>query len=103
MDPKLKKLFGETRLTLTEAARRESVHPSTIWRAALEGRRGVTLETFVHLGRRFTTAEALERFHQRANDTLTKQTPKSDKRRRPGHARAEAELDRFDKAGPDAA
>lgn len=57
-------LSSETPLSLSEAAASCPGRPNitTIWRWCLRGCRGVRLESFVRGGRRFTTAEALERF-----------------------------------------
>lgn len=55
-------ILQEQKLTLTEAARRVGVNPSTCWRWALNGVRGCKLETFSIGVQRFTTFEALERF-----------------------------------------
>jgi hypothetical protein len=55
-------ILHEEQLTLTQAARRVGVNPSTCWRWALNGVRGVKLETFSIGAQRFTTVEALERF-----------------------------------------
>lgn len=58
----MKTLLGESRLTLTKAAHRLGVNPSTTWRWALKGVRGCRLESFNVGAQRFTTAEAIERF-----------------------------------------
>lgn len=60
-------LTESPRRTLTEAARRENKAPSTIWRWALKGCRGVKLETFLHGGTRCTTDPALRRFFDAIN------------------------------------
>jgi hypothetical protein len=56
-------------MSLTQAARRlprlragRPVHPSTVWRWALSGLRGVRLETAMVGGVRVTSAAALRRF-----------------------------------------
>jgi hypothetical protein len=60
-------LMNENRLSFAEAARREKVHTTTIRRWWQKGIRGIFLETFVIGGRRYTTEEALQRFHSRLN------------------------------------
>ncbi len=55
-------ILNERRLTLTQAARKLGVNPSTTWRWSLHGVRGVKLETFSVGVQRFTTEESLERF-----------------------------------------
>lgn len=55
-------MLDEQRLSLTQAARRLGVNPSTTWRWALNGVRGVNLETISVGAKRFTTEEAVERF-----------------------------------------
>ncbi len=57
-------ILKEKLLTLEQAARffPGRVAPSTIWRWHRKGVRGVRLETIVIGGKRFTSAQALERF-----------------------------------------
>jgi hypothetical protein len=55
-------MLTEIRLTLTELAHREGVNPCTVWRWAGRGVRGIVLETFTIGGRRYTTAEAFDRW-----------------------------------------
>ena len=52
----------EQRHSLTEAARQVNVSPSTVWRWAMHGVRGVKLETQVWGAKRFVTESALEQF-----------------------------------------
>jgi hypothetical protein len=61
--------LSDSTLSLTQAARRlprlragRPVHPSTLWRWALTGLRGVRLETAMVGGVRVTSEEALRRF-----------------------------------------
>jgi hypothetical protein len=60
--------LSEHLLTLAAAARElpgssgRGVHPSTVWRWAQRGVRGVRLETILVGGVRYTSREALERF-----------------------------------------
>ena len=55
-------MLTEQRLTLTQAARKLGVNPSSTWRWALHGVRGVKLETYNVGAQRFTSEEAIERF-----------------------------------------
>jgi len=55
-------ILSEQKLSLPQAARRLGVNPSTVWRWTLRGVRGVMLETISIGAKRFTSAEALERF-----------------------------------------
>jgi transposase len=57
-------LLDEDRMSLNEAARRLGVAPSTVWRWALRGVRGVKLETQVWGGKRYVTESSLERFRE---------------------------------------
>jgi hypothetical protein len=54
-------------VTLTEATKIEPSRPdlSTVWRWRLRGIRGVQLETTMRGGKRYTSVEALQRFHER--------------------------------------
>lgn len=56
------RLFHETRLRLSQAAQRQNVSVSTVYRWHYRGVRGVRLETYVVGAVRYTSAEALERF-----------------------------------------
>ena len=98
------RLLNETRLSLTALARRENVHPSTVWRWYARGvqvptgvrqSKSVRLETFVHRGRRWTTEQAWQRFNEAT--TSVDDAPAKDNRpkesRRPGYEQAERELD----------
>ena len=72
-------MLEETVLTLAEAAQRlpaikgKKVHPSSVWRWATQGVRGVHLESWRLGGRCLTTLEAVERFAaklaERSRDT----------------------------------
>lgn len=57
----------ETLLSLTDAAKALPGRPNitTVWRWRSRGVRGVKLETVLCGGRRFTSLEALARFHER--------------------------------------
>lgn len=55
-------LLSETRLTVTQLARREGVTPATVWRWCTHGTRGVVLQTVFIGGRRHTSDEAFARF-----------------------------------------
>ena len=61
--------LSETTLSLSQAARRlprlragRPVHPSTVWRWAMTGLRGIRLETAMIGGVRVTSEAALRRF-----------------------------------------
>lgn len=90
----MKNLLEETRLTLTELARRENVAPPTTWRWDKRGVRGVKLETFVIGGRRFTTEEAFARFVERTTAAADGHTPqaRTNRQREAAIAQAEREL-----------
>lgn len=80
-------LLSERPLTFSQAANTAPGRPcvTTVWRWAMKGVRGVTLESFVRGGRRFTTTEALQRFIQRttaASDGGAAGLPPADSRRR---------------------
>ena len=55
-------LLGESRVSITELARRERVAVSTAWRWVLRGCRGHRLESFAVGGKRYTTDESFARF-----------------------------------------
>lgn len=57
----------ESLVSLTDAAKSEPSRPNvtTVWRWHLRGVRGVKLETTLQGGRRYTSREALRRFHER--------------------------------------
>jgi Protein of unknown function (DUF1580) len=62
---------AEDLVTIPQAARavprgqgQFGVDPSTVWRWHLRGVRGVRLETLLVGGKRFTSAQALDRFFQ---------------------------------------
>jgi hypothetical protein len=61
--------LAATFVLLSKAGRLLSTNPSpaTMWRWAVKGVDGVKLETFKIGGRRYTTAEALDRFVARLN------------------------------------
>jgi hypothetical protein len=63
-------LLEETRITLTELAKREGVNVATTFRWANRGCRGIRLETFLLGGRRFTTVEAFSRFVAQTTATV---------------------------------
>lgn len=81
------------RRTLTDAARREGKGPSTLWRWALKGCRGVKLETFLHGGVRCTTDPALRRFFDAINGASPlSATPRTNRQREAAISKAEREL-----------
>ena len=92
----MQSLFSEQPLTLNDAAKRSRVNPSTTWRWALKGVRGVVLETYALGVKRFTTVEALERFSDRctaaASGGHSSPTQRTNSQRERDIERAEAEL-----------
>jgi hypothetical protein len=69
--------LAATFVLLSKAGRLLSTNPSpaTMWRWALKGVDGVKLETFKIGGRRYTTAEALDRFVARLNGPRSANEP----------------------------
>jgi hypothetical protein len=84
-------LLHEQRLTLNDLASQEGVNPSTIWRWSLRGVRGVKLETFSVGSRRFTTAEAFERFVEATTAAATSQSTSTQSSRQREASIAQAE------------
>jgi hypothetical protein len=60
-------LENETPLTFAQVTKIEPGRPNitTVWRWRNRGCRGIKLETVLSGGRRFTSVEALRRFHER--------------------------------------
>lgn len=91
-------LIEEERLSLSEAARRLNVSPSTCWRWAMRGVRGIKLETQVWGVKRFTTEAALERFSEActaaANGEAVAPQARTPRQRQSDVDRAEKELSR---------
>ena len=89
-------LLAETRLSLTELARREGVAVSTAWRWTLRGVRGAKLETFSVGAKRYTTDEAFGRFVEAttaaAQTTPPPPTVRTHHQRTAAITRAEREL-----------
>lgn len=73
-------MLSEQKLTLNQAARRLGVNPSTTWRWALNGVRGVRLETYSVGVKRYTSVEALERFIAATTAAASNQAVPSDAR-----------------------
>ncbi len=90
-------LLAESRLSLSELARREGVAVPTTWRWAQRGVRGVKIETFAIGGRRYTTAEAFARFVEATTAAAQGVTPpaRTNRQREAAIAKAEAELDKL--------
>lgn len=80
-------ILEEDRLSLGQAARREKVHPGTIFRWITDGLRGgkVKLESFKRGGRTFTSVQAIERFYARLS-------PECADKARQGHRKHSHEL-----------
>jgi len=92
----MKHLLNEQRLSLVQAARRVGVNPSTAWRWALHGVRGVRLESFSIGAKRFTTSESLERFTEACSAAANRERPqpRTTRQRSRDFQQAEHELDR---------
>ncbi|MBI1347224.1 DUF1580 domain-containing protein [bacterium] len=82
-------ISGE-RLTPAQASRLLDTHIATTWRYMLHGVRGVRLESWLVGARRYTTAEAVERFLQRLNADTASAAPTqaavTSRRKRQAHA-----------------
>jgi len=89
-------LLDEEWQSLTEAARRLNVSPSTVWRWAMKGVRGVKLRTKVWGTRRYTTEAALEEFSERCTQVANgaQPSPRTPKQRERDIQQTERELDR---------
>ena len=89
-------LTNETILSFSEAAARlprvngKRIHPSSLWRWARKGVRGVRLETRLLGGRLVTSLEALERFTTRLADIYPPERPS----RSPSHRKARSSAKR---------
>ena len=70
-------ILSERRLNLSQAARKLGVNPSTAWRFALHGVRGVQLETFSVGVKRFTTEESITRFIEACTTAAAGEQPTS--------------------------
>jgi Protein of unknown function (DUF1580) len=66
-------LLPETRLSFAQLAHKERVAIATVWRWDQSGIRGVRLESLKIGGRKFTTAEAFERFIVATNGGFSNQ------------------------------
>lgn len=87
------KILSETRLTLSQLARAQSVNTATVWRWTIKGVRGVKLESLAVGGRRVTSVEAFERFIAATNSNTVATPPvPSPHERRKAVERAEREL-----------
>lgn len=92
-------ILSETRLSLTELARREGVAIPTVWRWRKKGVKGVRLETFVVGSKPWTTEEAFARFVQRTTAVADgQQAPAARTARQRQKAITHAELE-CDEAG----
>jgi len=74
-------LLSESRLSLAQLAREQSVSLPTAWRWTLRGVRGVVLESLSVGGRKYTTREAFARWVARTNGepVVAGQTPRQRK------------------------
>lgn len=91
-------ILSERRLNLTQAAHKLGVNPSTAWRFALHGVRGVQLETFSVGVKRFTTEESITRFIEACTTAAAGEQPtpqaRTPRQREQDIQRTERELDR---------
>jgi hypothetical protein len=85
-------LFSEPRISLTELAKREVVHVSTVWRWCLRGCKGHRLESFAVGGRRYTTLPAYDRWLAKINCNDAPPSPPSP-HRESAHEKAKRDLD----------
>lgn len=85
-------LLSESRLSLTQLAHKEKVGIATVWRWATNGIGGVRLESFRIGRKRFTTAEAFQRFIAKQNGGFIEAPAATPKQRREAIERAEREL-----------
>jgi hypothetical protein len=98
-------LASEKPISLTEAAKLmpaarngKRCHPSTIFRWAMKGVRGVRLEVLRLGGRLITSREALQRFAEALSADLEqapRPAPRSPAKRRRASERAAAELEKI--------
>lgn len=68
-------VLSERRLTLSRLASENGVNVATVWRWCTRGVRGVKLESLAVGGRRYTSAEAFERFLAATNPESTSTPP----------------------------
>ena len=89
-------IHGETLVTLTQASGLLPARPhlATIYRWMLRGVRGVTLETCMIGGKRYTSHEALQRFSDSLSNPARKaKTPRPSVHRQRALDAADRELD----------
>ena len=96
-------LLSEKRMSVSKLAREEGLNPTTVWRWATRGVRGVKLETMNIGARRFTSREAFERFVAATTAVANGEQiqPRNTRQREKDIDRAEAELDDELGIGPD--
>ena len=85
-------LLSESRITLTDLAKREGVNCCTVWRWANRGVKSIRLETYSRGGRRFTTLPAFERWIAKINGE-NRPAGRTPRQREADQRRAERELD----------
>lgn len=69
-------MLTEQPLSFTTLAREHDIHPSTVWRWAHRGVRGVQLESYCVGAKRLTTREAFARFVElTSNAAIAAHTP----------------------------
>lgn len=91
-------IHSDTLLTISEAAKSLPMRPnvSTVWRWIQRGVRGVTLDTVLVGGRRYTSKEALQSFVERSTAADCNTAPPRTSRQR------EREISRAEREAADA-
>jgi len=89
-------LLDSPRLSITEAARRLGVHPSSLWRWILTGARGRKLPTILVGARRYVLVADLEAFLAAGR---TSAPPTATQPRVPAEERASAAADELRRRG----
>jgi len=88
-------LLDSPRLSITEAARRLGVHPSSLWRWILTGARGRKLPTILVGARRYVLVADLEAFLAAGRTSA----PPAATQPRAAEARASAAADELERRG----
>lgn len=90
-------IHSDSLLTISEAAKSLPMRPnvSTVWRWVQRGVRGVTLDTVLIGGRRYTSREALQSFVERSTAAADGGTPpvRTSRQRERAMQQAEREFD----------
>lgn len=87
-------LLAEDRISLSKLARQEGLNPTTVWRWASRGVRGVKLETINVGARRYSSRPAFERFVERTTAVANGEAipSRTTRQKEAAISRAEAEL-----------